>query len=131
MGVLQAKAHSSAGSPKGLNCPGNQSTDHQVPKGRERQLCCGALAAPTPKILLPAPQLMGSCWHGLPLCKGKQLRDAGWRDWGAWEEGKHPFRLGVAEGRAAPAKPEAQVLGQGSLGSSKVEQNFSFQGAGG
>lgn len=54
---------------------------------------------------------MGSCWHGLPFCKGTQLRDAGWRDWGAWEEGKYPFRLGAAEGRAAPAKPEAQVSG--------------------
>lgn len=82
-------------------------------------------------VLLPAAQLMDSCWHGLPLCKGKQLRDAGWRDWGAWEERKHPFRLGVAEGRAAPAKPEAQVLEQGSLGSHKAEQSFSFQGAGG
>lgn len=72
-----------------------------------------------------------SCWHGLPLCKGKQLRDAGWTDWGAWQEGKHPCRIGVAEGRAAPAKAEAQGLGQGSLGSSKVEQSFSCQGAGG
>lgn len=36
-----------------------------------------------------------------------------------------------AEGRAAPAQPEAQVLGQSSLGSSEVEQSFSFQGAGG
>lgn len=38
-----------------------------------------------------------------------------------------PLRLG----RAAPAEPEAQVLEQGSLGSNKVEQSFSFQGAGG
>lgn len=54
-----------------------------------------------PQILPPAPQPMGSCWLGLPLCKGKQLRDAGWRDWGVWEGGKHTFRPGVAEGRAA------------------------------
>lgn len=47
-----------------------------------------------------------------------------------WEEGKEPLRLGAAEGEAAPAKPEAQLLEQNSLGSSKVEQNF-FQGAGG
>lgn len=53
------------------------------------------------QILLPAAQLMGSCWLGLLLWKGKQLRDAGWRDWGAWEEGKHSFRPGAAEGRAA------------------------------
>lgn len=36
-----------------------------------------------------------------------------------------------AEGRAAPAQAEAQGLGQGRLGSSKVEQSFSCQGAGG
>lgn len=47
-----------------------------------------------------ALQPMGSCWLGLPLCQGKQLRNAAWRDWGVWEEGKHPFRPGEAEGRA-------------------------------
>lgn len=83
---------------------------------------------PNPPACSPAN---GHCWHGLPLCKGKQLRGAGWRDWGAWQEGKHPFGPGVAEGRAAPAEPEAQVLEHGGLGSNEVEQNFSFQGAGG
>lgn len=36
----------------------------------------------------------------------------------------------MAEGRAAPAEPEAQVLEHGGLGSNEVEQNF-FQEAGG
>lgn len=126
--------HSHAGSPKGsvvleikvqsTRCPDT------CPKGRERQLCCGTLAAPTPKssCLHPADgQLL--VWAA-PLqretaqrCWLERLRSVGGRE--------TLLQAGEAEVRAASAKPEAQVSEHGSLGSSKVEQSFSFQGAGG
>lgn len=70
--------------------------------GAGRGCCAVGHWQHSPQNPAPAPQPRG---RGCPSAKGKQLRDAAWRDWGAWEEGKLPSRLGAAEGRAAQVKP--------------------------
>lgn len=114
LGVLQAKARQCC-SPKGLNCPGNQSTEH--PKDGRGSCAVGHWQHP-PQLLARAAPLQRETAHSWL----DRLGSVGGRE--------TPLQAWGAEGRAAPAKAEAQGLGQGSVGSSKVEQSFSCQGLG-